>query len=195
MALNLTKRPCKLGPSINTRTEKHGEEDKPAADIPITGLLLDRDELQDLLGAGYYSALFNTKGKLIEPRLEKFRDFALRDKFEHAAVTLIFGLDNTEVTLLNVRFASITLSPQTGGMTEVSLKVQAMPTSEQMGTLFTFLNADAHCELKFGKLVVKVKAQPELPMGEEPKVTDDDGDFEAQTRDSVPVRWHERPAA
>ena len=34
--LSLNKRPARIGPSINTPTEKHGEEDVPACDIPIS---------------------------------------------------------------------------------------------------------------------------------------------------------------
>jgi hypothetical protein len=42
MIMNLTKRPAQIGPSINTRTEKHGEENVPGVDIQVSGLMLDK---------------------------------------------------------------------------------------------------------------------------------------------------------
>ena len=36
MSLNLPARVARIGGAINTRTEKHGDEDVAALDIPVT---------------------------------------------------------------------------------------------------------------------------------------------------------------
>ena len=51
--LSLTKRPAKIGPSINTRTQRHGDDDVPATDIPLSGILVEaakRRERKDIDG-------------------------------------------------------------------------------------------------------------------------------------------------
>ena len=47
--MKLKKRVAKIGPSINTRTEKHGEENVPAIDIPLSSIMLTGKELGRLL--------------------------------------------------------------------------------------------------------------------------------------------------
>ena len=46
--LTLPTRPAKIGGSINTRTEKHGDDDVAALDIPLE-FLLEPDELCAIL--------------------------------------------------------------------------------------------------------------------------------------------------
>ncbi|MCA9244465.1 MAG: hypothetical protein KDA32_10950, partial [Phycisphaerales bacterium] len=55
--LNLKKRPCKIGGSMSTTTEKHGDEDVGAINIAVDGITITRDELEALLGPGSFDAI------------------------------------------------------------------------------------------------------------------------------------------
>ena len=174
MGLSLNKRPCHLGKSVNTRTEMHGDTPTPAADLTLLGIMLDKDELNGLFNVDpdpkmqrdIYKALFNTKGKMAEPMLPEIHGFKLAHKFDKSRVTVYLGIDNEKVELAGCKLAKIELNPQPGGLTEISLQVQAYPTAEDLGQLYVHLDSDAHCSIRFGKVAIDVKRQPELPMGE-----------------------------
>lgn len=180
--LNLKKRPCKIGLGINTRTEKHGDDDVPACDIPLEGVMLEAKELDALLGDGAHKALFASagKGSVDEPRLRQLKPLKLKDKFEECAATIFVGMDDAgEVEIENAKLANITLEPQVGGLTAMSLKVQCTPPSDSLGRLFAFLNHDVDAKLSFGKKAEgKSDKQPELPIGDEAtedETADDEG--------------------
>src|SRR6185436_19846835 len=103
--LKLGKRPCRLGGSINTRTEKHGDEDEPACDIPVEGLMLDRDEVDALLGKGAYTALYinkrNSGMSVAEPSdlAKRVKTLQMVDKFIDSRAKLILGIDEKEIVL------------------------------------------------------------------------------------------------
>ena len=121
--MNLTKRPCKLGSSLNTRTEKHGEDEVPACDIPIVGLMLDKAELDALVGEHFWNVLFNTPigdGKLPAPAWPQIANVKLKDKFAGSAI-IHLGDNVKAVDLAGVTIKGISLDPLEGGLTEVSL--------------------------------------------------------------------------
>jgi hypothetical protein len=95
MIMNLTKRPGQIGPSINTRTERHGEESVPGVDIPVSGLMLDKPELNALLqDVDAHDALYtDSRGKQLEPRFLTIDPIALTDKFECRVSILNASLD------------------------------------------------------------------------------------------------------
>lgn len=108
--LTLTTRPCKIGPSINTRTEKHGDEDVTALDIPIESVMLEANELNVLLGEPHaHNALFNGGTSPPEPLLRMIRALKLKDKFEDCTVTLLLGLNLERIELANVKLAKVEL--------------------------------------------------------------------------------------
>jgi len=164
--LTLTNRHCKIGNSINTRAEKHGDEDVPACDIPLDGILLEREELNALLGdkAAHKSLFQYTKNAPDEPSFKAFKPFALKDKFEECSVTLLLGISEMELELTGVKLANIKLEPLTGGQTALSLQVQTTCPVESMAQAIAFLNAEIEAEITFGKKTEKSTKQRELPM-------------------------------
>lgn len=186
--LSLAKRPCKIGSSINTRTEKHGDEDVPACDIPLSGLMLSRDELDTLLGPGAHEAFFRQVDGSFDVAFKQLKSLALRNKFEQATVELavVYG---GMLRLSGVRLARITLKPVYGGLTELSLQVQATPDVEEFAPLLESLNSEVEAAVHFGKLVEKSSDKQadlalsfdgasEAPDADEPGDDDDEDDEE-----------------
>jgi hypothetical protein len=172
--LTLGMRHAKIGASVNTRTEKHGDDDVPACDIPLEGLMLEAGELDALLGAGAHKALFTKSKDLHEPKFSMLKALALADKFEDACV--IVELADESTLEVACRIKGVKLEPQTGGLTSCDLQMQATPTAEDMALVFAHLNAEVRAEVRFGKRAVKGKKQPELPMGSHSQASDDDAD-------------------
>lgn len=166
--LTLDKRPCRIGSSLNARNEKHGDEDVPALDIPLEGLMLTKEELNALLEDPYaHDALFNhrSKGKVDEPVFRKFKPLVYREKFEEAQVLLTVGLGaDIEIEFKGVKLARVTLDPQVGGLTECSVQIQCTPSAETVAQLWPYMNREVDCELSFGKKAVKAEKQKELPL-------------------------------
>jgi hypothetical protein len=166
--LTLDKRPCRIGGSLNSRTEKHGDEDVPALDVPLEGLMLTKEELNALTGDPYmHDALFShrSQGKLDEPILRMFRPLVLREKFEQGQVLLTVGLGaDIEIELKDVKLARVTLEPQVGGLTACSVQVQCTPSAETVAQLWPYMGHDVDCELTFGKKATKSEKQRELPL-------------------------------
>lgn len=168
--LNLDTRPATLGPSLNTRTEKHGEEDVPAHDITITGILLSRDELNALLApADAHAAFFDTTEPMAHPRFRGLKPFVMSDKFEDAQVTFLLGMNRKRVALANVTVKKLRLEPQDGGHTMLTVQVQAK--SEQIGKdlplLISRLNQGIEIEIEAGDATEDSDAdesQAQLPM-------------------------------
>lgn len=165
--LTLNKRPAKIGAAVNTRCEKHGDEDVPACDIPLVGIMLEAAELNALLGDPYaHTALFNHRpgSQLDEPIFRKFNPLRLRDKFEEAEVVIYAGLEPKEIRLKAVKLARVTLDPQVGGLTELALQVQCTPETETIGELLAFMNHTVDVVVSFGKTATKGEKQSELPL-------------------------------
>lgn len=178
--LTLKSRPCKIGPSINTRTEKHGEEDVPACDIPLQGVMLDAGELNTLLGNDKaHEALFRIgEHDTPEPVFSNLKPLALKDRFEDCWVTIKL-YEDIEIKL-DARLANIKLEPQFGGLTGMNVHVQCTPPVDDMAQLIAFLNAEVEARIVFGRVQVKeADKQAELPMpvpgatsdGEQPPAT------------------------
>ena len=176
--LTLDKRPARIGGSMNSRTEKHGDEDVPALDIPLEGLMLTKEELNALTGDPYmHDALFShrSQGKLDEPILRNFRPLVYREKFEEGQVLLRVGLGaDIEVDLKDVKLARVTLEPQVGGLTACSVQIQCRPTAETVAQLWPYMGHEVDAEVTFGKKSAKGEKQAELPLnsfgkGEEPE--------------------------
>ena len=121
--LSLTKRPATIGGSINTRTERHGEDKVPGLDIPLAGILINGAELASLIDCPTaYDALYLADEALgVVPRFNAFGDLAVLHKFSNATVKL----DKT--TFSPAKLKSIRLAPQTGGLTEISFTLQVNP--------------------------------------------------------------------
>lgn len=185
--LTLRKRLCKIGTNINVRTEMNGDQPVPACDIPLKGVMLKKDELNALLGDEHaYDALYLDVDGTPEPLFAKhFKPFALLDKFEGADVSLQLTDSEDAVELEDVKLANLKLEPQVGGLTSLSLQVQATPDSEDMAAIIAFVDTQVHAAIAFGKRSEKDKRQGELPMGEhdpEKKDGDDEDDAGDETK-------------
>jgi len=167
MHLTLTKRPAKLGSGINTRAEKHGDDDVPACDIPLAGIFLEREELNALLGdPSLHKALFTTMPgeSTPQPVLRRFKPLQLADKFEGCTVTIIAGLSATSFMLDDVTIAKLKLEPQTGGLTAMSMQVQALAEDLDVTALLGWLNHDVDVEVQFGTVAKGKDKQQDLPL-------------------------------
>lgn len=163
--LQLAERIAKLGNSLNTRSEKHGDEDVPACDIPIAGFLLEASELDAFLGKGTHKLLYRDgKGNSIEPRIDLVTELAIDQKFV-GSVSL--DLESIELDLSdeNVTIAKVKLEPQTGGLTAMSFQVQCTPSADEIAQIVQSLNREIRVAINLGgRKQPKGKKQPELPM-------------------------------
>lgn len=168
--LRITPRACQLGASINTRTEKHGDEDVPACDIPLAGIMLDESELNALMGDPYaHRALFTDRKGHAEPSLPQIEALTLRDKLEGATVTIVLSTTGkgTELVLGNAKLKGLTLQPQSGGATSLSLKVQVSgdEVAHTVGELVAHLNGHITCEISGATAEqTKTSQQQDLPI-------------------------------
>lgn len=169
--LSLDKRPCKIAGHINVRTEREGDEDIGAADLTLSGIMLDRDELGELLGdSSAWRGLFNQRGKVFEPAFPQFAELKLKHSFEKCSASLWLGLggDTDCERFSDVKLRKVTIVPMTGGLTAISLQLQFRPDGEQLSKIYGNLEHDAACSLRFGKIAEKAKDQPQLPLGDGP---------------------------
>jgi hypothetical protein len=168
--LSLTKRPAKIGKSVNTRTEMHGDDEVAGQDIPLTGIVLNADELalvtdEETAATGF----FKMDGDQYVPRIVNMDPATLSHKFERATVKMSGG--GLPVTnYRNAKLKGIVLEPQTGGMTLMSCTLQVNPENG---------NPSAQ-ELINKKISITIKAEleeeddrdPELPLDHQDSVGD-----------------------
>jgi hypothetical protein len=162
--LNITSRACQLGASINTRPEK--DEDVPACDIPLAGIMLDETELNALVNDPYaHRALFTDRGGHQEPSLPQFEAHRLRDKLEGATVTLSTGGRGRELVIGDAKLKGLTLEPLSGGATSLSLKVQVSGDAVPglVGMLLNHLNGHITVEIA-DAVAVEKKADKQLDL-------------------------------
>ena len=116
---------------ISNNLEKHGTDDVTAFDIPISGILLDREQLNDLLEDPHADRwMFNeTKSGAIEPATRAFEPRVLKDTFEKAVV--VFTVGKAEFTLADCKIQGIELDPENGGNTRVAFKLRVRPENDK----------------------------------------------------------------
>jgi hypothetical protein len=108
MSLDLPARAAKIGAAINTRSERHGDEDVAALDIPVT-FVLDPIELCWLLKSEeaahrLFIGVGTTHGEKALPAIGAIR---LREKIEGANVSLTFTGLMGEMSCLILRMRSL----------------------------------------------------------------------------------------
>lgn len=166
MKVHITRRPCLIGPAINSRREKHGQELKTAMDIPVS-FMLSKEELGAVTGDKFaHQLLFNQVGQVTEPALGYFETpFVLKGKHEGFSVVFEFGINNEQVSIANVKLKRIALTPtKTGGHTELETLVQCIPELDHgITTLLAFIGKDGHVEMHIGDEIVKDEKQKDLP--------------------------------
>lgn len=169
MKLNLTKRQAKVGPSINTRTQRHGEEDVPGVDIPISGILLTPAELNTMLeDPSAHEHLFakaDADGAHIRPRWPVIGRFPIDRKFKDAKATI--KVDDIDCVMKPCKLDKIALELQEGGLTAMSCTVKGVPP-EHLDVL-GLLNRKCSIAIAGAQLDKKADNQGELPLeGAEP---------------------------
>ena len=168
--LSLDKRPAKIGQSINTRTEKHGEELVPALDIPIDRVMLTAVELNDLMQSKFaHDCWFSTGGTLVEPMFPRIAALKLGGKYEDATVHLLVGLKSELITFENCKIVKLELEPCVGGLTALSFTVQCTPAlDEQIPLLLNFMGREVEIEVESGDVTITTsKKQLPLPLNDE----------------------------
>lgn len=160
--LQLTKRPAKIGKSVNTRTEMHGKDEVPGQDIPLSGILLNVEELRALSDeetAG--EGLFKMEGDQYVPRFLCFGPIPIAHKFENATVKMSGGVRVT--TYKNGKIKSIYVNPVGGGMTEMTCTLQVNPQNGDPSAQ-ELINAKVSITLKAELESEPDEDQPDLPL-------------------------------
>lgn len=167
--LDLSSRIAQMGPTINDRTEKHGDEDVPAMDISVSGIMLTIPELAVLLQTAETEVkrLFNMRAQPIEPALSML-EIACLVKLEDVDVALELGLDQYELALPACGVKLTGLTRCTGGLTELSCRLQYPGDlgGDDLERLREAKNKQIEIAFSGGKIAEKKQArkQPELDM-------------------------------
>lgn len=79
---------------------------------------------------------------------------------------LYVGLKPEIITLVNVKLARLNFEPKVGGLTAMSLIIQATPDMAKAAKIFDHMDHTAHIAIEIGERDEgdTVKNQPELPM-------------------------------
>ena len=169
--LNLTKRPAKIGKSVNTRTEMHGEDEVPGQDIQLTGIVLNNLELAavtDEESAG--TAKFKMDGDQYVPRIAAADPITLSHKFAGATVKMSGG-GLPVTTYHNAKIKGIVLEAQTGGMVLMSCTLQVNPQDGDPSGQ-QLINKKISVTIKAELESDKDEDQPDLPLDHQGSVGD-----------------------
>jgi hypothetical protein len=163
----LTKRPCHIGPSINCRTEKNGEDDNPACDIPLVGVLLQPAEANAIVGPLFWESLFDTRSQgkapaVLHPQLLPRK---VGEKYT-GAVTIVLGPNQNDIELEQITLTSMKFEPLEGGLVSMGVTVQAhSDIAKFVHKLVARQNTEIDVEITFGDKVDRAKSkQTELPL-------------------------------
>lgn len=172
--LSLSKRPAKIGKSVNTRTEMHGKDEVPGQDIPLAGIVLNAEELaavtdEETAAVGF----FKMDGDQYVPRIIALDPVTLSHKFENATVKMSGG-GLPVTTYKNAKIKGITLEAQTGGMVLMSCTLQVNPENGDPSAQM-LINAKISVTIK-AELEEEEAADPELPL-----------DHQASAGEAVPM--------
>lgn len=173
----LAFRTATLGPTINDRTERHGDEDKPALDLSLGAIVLTPEEFNAIAcHPGAYHGLFDTSSnppQFAYPGLTPV--LSLAETIKGCEVTLRLGLEQFELKLVgcNVKGGVIELA---SGVAALSCKVQheGELTGEQLLKLRAAKNKSVDVEIVLGAADAEDDAQGDLPLnsfgeGEQPE--------------------------
>jgi hypothetical protein len=153
--LSIAKTHAILGKVANN-IEYRGDEEVTAFDIPVSGILLDLEQVKTLLDDPYADRwLFNeTKSGAIEPVTRALEPRVLKDAFEGAKVC--FHIGKAEFTLTDCKIQGVTLDPENGGNTKVNLKLRVRPESDKQILLFMgHQNREVSLEIAEAKVSLK----------------------------------------
>lgn len=177
--LKLDRRPMQLGPSINTRTQKHGEENVTALDIPFSGLALSKDELcAVMLDPRAYKLLYKKrKNRLDQPMWGSLiKALVFRQKI--AGCTIVLYVGRKQVLLSDATLSKVHLERNEGGVTHLSATIQCVPDLDENRPMMESLLARLNDKLDIQIVCEHYGAQPDLPLEEDDDSDDGDDDEE-----------------
>lgn len=170
--LELDSRPCRIA-NVNPRVEKHGDEDVPAVDIKLVGVMLSKAELIRLTGDSQaWNLMFQQEkaGSVIEPTLQWADGWRYIDaKYIECASTLRFGMQKTEHEFDDHKVKGVAVRGVVGGLAECMLTIQHAFEGDTrvMAQLTEYQGKEAHVTLTFGKVDEGEKRQGKLALNDE----------------------------
>jgi hypothetical protein len=196
--LELDKRPCHLGPSLNNRREKHGTENVPALDFSLTGYLLTKPELDKLVGQGFWNSRYETRsgGQPPAPAWKKMRGEKFGEKLE-ADVTLSFLSDSEKpVVITEAKVGKLDFDYQVGGLTACDLTISTAQDDVDVNKLRRHMDGEISVEITLrepkpekGAKKAAPDNEPELglvhPGGESPSEGEEGEDADADEKIGV----------
>lgn len=168
METTFDKRPCKLT-HVNLRGQKNGADTVPAVDITLDGIMLNREEVDDLAGEHWWASHYNERGggKPPEHAFPEIGSYKLDGKHIGTAV-IILGLNQADVVLdaAETTIKNIQLEPMFGGLTKMKLRVQSAQKVESfVHRLAARLESEVDLEISIGeKVEVEKSRQGQLPI-------------------------------
>ena len=166
--LKIPNQPAKLGPSLNVRTEKHGDDNVTAVDIRLKDVALTRAEFNTLLGDAHaFNRYFVDEKGFYKPADPQLKPRALEDSYEGATVVMVLGMNDMgpKVELGDVKIKSITFEPIAGGVVNLSFMLQVVPTERQIGQLGNHVSREISIAVSGATLIEPDgEDQEELPL-------------------------------
>lgn len=135
--------------NLNTRSEKHGEDDVPAADVKL--VLVGPHSLLKPFGESLIDFLFREPGvgedvqgaldlggdRRTKVRHPKLKPLQHTDEFPGYVVTLSAGLEtSTPQAFKDAKVRGFTFRPMDSGAVEITLTASVYPDEHQAGVLF-----------------------------------------------------------
>ena len=168
----LEKKPCKLT-HVNLRGQKDGAETVPAVDITLDGIMLTRDEVDELAGDHWWTSHYNERGpgKPPEHAFPEIGSYKLDGKHIGTAIIML-GLNQADVVLDDeaTTIKNIQLEPMFGGLTKMKLRVQSAQKVESfVHRLAARLDSEVDVEISIGeKIEVEKSRQGQLGINAPP---------------------------
>jgi hypothetical protein len=187
--LSVSKRPGTIGANITTRTEKHGDENKPALTIKVKGILMTKSDLGRFYeDENIHDHLYtHERSSIIEPRCLN-TVLTIGAKFKGAKVTILPQNAKEAIELKPATVDGIVLELQPGGHTLMSCSIKAAEPDDAAVNTGSLINQKCAISITGGKLAQKEDEdeddgeQPELGL-EGGGPADDDGDGSSEAED------------
>lgn len=187
----LRSKACHISSSINTRTQRKGEEREPYMDIAITFSVTTKEACAITGEPHTADAWFETKdGKFDKPLFKNFAPYRFTSKFENSLAVITVGVNELKIDCGNCTLNKLVFEPLPDARTALKLKIQCAITSERT-PLFLWLDHDADVQLQFGEMVGD-EVQEELPLE---VAAEKEGDQPASTNGHVGTPEQERESA
>lgn len=169
--LSLEAKHCRMG-KISNNLEKHGEEYVTAFTIPISGVMLTKDELNEFMGDKHcHASWFETKRDVQQPMpWWGTESFGISGAYASDSLVIVvsgdraleFEAEEPEEEGADVRpaceLSRITLTPQVGGLTEMAFALSVRP---DLGKTNLMLQEHQHREVKLSILEASAKERAE----------------------------------